>query len=204
MDRLPDHYFDDMYAAAPDPWQLADRWYEERKYAITMAMLPDRRYRHAFEPGCSVGVLTAKLVQRCDRVTSCDVSQAALDATRERVGARDVLELRRSSLDAGWPLLDVDLVVLSEVAYYLSEESLRRVLDREGARLAVGTTVVAAHWRHPVADYPLTGDAANDVIGATAELNRLARYRDSDVVIDVLVKGPTKSVATRGDVPGAS
>ena len=49
-------------------------------------------------------------------------------------------------------------MVLSEVAYYLSEATLRRVLDRECARLAPGATVVAAHWRHAVADYPLSGD----------------------------------------------
>ena len=203
MDRLPDSYFDDMYAAAGDPWQLADRWYEERKYAVTMAMLPDRRYRHAFEPGCSVGVLTAKLLQRCDRVTSVDVSQAALDATRARTTGSDGLDLRLGSLDAAWPAEPFDLVVISEVAYYLTGQTLREVLDRECARLATGTTLVAAHWRHPVADYPLSGDEVNALIGATAGLEPLARYRDDDVVIDVLVKGAAESVATRGDVPGA-
>jgi trans-aconitate methyltransferase len=203
MDRLPDRYFDDMYAASWDPWQLSDRWYEDRKYAITMAMLPDPRYRHAFEPGCSVGVLTAKLVERCDYVTSCDVSQAALDATRDRTRGRDDLELLRLSLDGEWPTAPFDLVVLSEVAYYLSEATLRGVLDRECARLAPGATVVAAHWRHPVDDYPLTGDEANHLIGATADLNSLARYRDDDVVIDVFVKGPVQSIANRGGVPGA-
>ena len=45
--RLPDGYFDQMYAEAADPWQLAGRWYERRKYAITMALLPYPRYRHA-------------------------------------------------------------------------------------------------------------------------------------------------------------
>ena len=63
--RLPDHYFTDMYAEASDPWGLAERWYEQRKYAITVAMLPQPRYRHAFEPGCSVGVLTERLAGRC-------------------------------------------------------------------------------------------------------------------------------------------
>jgi SAM-dependent methyltransferase len=193
-----------MYAASCDPWQLADRWYEARKYSITMALLPDPRYRHAFEPGCSVGVLTARLVERCDHVTSCDVAQGALDATRARLGERPDLTLRRLSLDAGWPTDGVDLVVLSEVAYYLSGKTLRRVLDRECARLATGTTVVAAHWRHHVADYPLSGDEANEIIGATDDLNRLARYLDDDVVIDVLGKGIATSVAVRGEVPGAT
>ena len=71
---MPDNYFDRMYAQAADPWQLADRWYEQRKYAITMALLPYPRYRHAFEPGCSVGVLTEKLAGRCDHVTATDIA----------------------------------------------------------------------------------------------------------------------------------
>lgn len=62
--RLPDAYFDRMYVGTEDPWQLSTRWYEERKYAITLALLPERRYRHAFEPGCSIGTLTAQLARR--------------------------------------------------------------------------------------------------------------------------------------------
>ena len=56
--RLSDAYFDRMYSESVDPWQLQSRWYEQRKYAITLALLPYARYRHAFEPGCSIGVLT--------------------------------------------------------------------------------------------------------------------------------------------------
>ena len=67
-------YFDAMYAAAPDPWSLRTRWYEARKYAISIAMLPRQRYRDAFEPGCSVGVLTGMLAPRCDRLLSCDMA----------------------------------------------------------------------------------------------------------------------------------
>ncbi len=204
MERLPDRYFDDVYAAARDPWKLSDRWYEKRKYAITMAMLPHQRYRHAFEPGCSIGVLTEQLVDRCDHVTACDVAQAALDAAGERCAGQRNLTLCRMSLDADWPLLDFDLVVLSEVAYYLSEATLRRVLDRECARLAAGAAVVAAHWRHAVSDYPLTGDRANAMIVATAGMSPVAQYRDDDVVIDVLQKGQADSVARRTGVPGSA
>lgn len=203
MSRLPDDYFEDIYATATDPWRLSERWYEERKYDVTMAMLPNRRFAHAFEPGCSVGVLTERLIARCDRVTSCDVAQVALDATRARLGPREGLTLRRMSLDEPWPAEDFDLVVVSEVAYYLQAETLRTVLDRECARLRAGTTLVAAHWRYAVDDYPLSGDEANALIAATPELTSLARYVDDDVVIDVFVKGPTESVAVRGDVPGS-
>jgi hypothetical protein len=49
MDRA---YFDEIYRSDPDPWKFESSWYEERKYALTVAALPERRYRSAFEPGC--------------------------------------------------------------------------------------------------------------------------------------------------------
>ncbi len=205
MKRVPDEYFDAMYARSPDPWQLADRWYERRKYAITMAMLPLPRYRHAYEPGCSVGVLTELLAARCDHVTATDVAEAALAATAERLelgGCAARVTLERGSLDEAWPTTDFDLIVLSEVAYYLNAKSLRAVLDRECPLLATGATVVAAHWRHPVQDYPLTGDEANFIVRDTVGLQTLAHYSDDDVVIDVFANGGAQSVAARTGVPG--
>jgi SAM-dependent methyltransferase len=204
--RLPDSFFDSMYTESKDPWQLAERWYERRKYAITMAMLPAARYRHAFEPGCSVGVLTEYLTARCDQVTATDVAAAALEAADTRLrnsGLRDAVTLERSSIDLPWPDGGFDLVVLSEVGYYLTGPTLRGVLDRECPRLAPGATVVAAHWRHPVAEYPLSGDEANDIVAATEGLFRIASYRDEDMGIDVFDTASATSVAARSGVPGA-
>jgi len=194
-----------MYAESADPWQLRTRWYEQRKFAICMAMLPYPRYRHAFEPGCSVGVLTEALMGRCDHVTSADVAAAALEATHRRlmaIGCRDRVALLHQSLDDPWPAMQFDLVVLSEVGYYLPPDVLRAVLDRELPRVAPGATVLAAHWRHPVADYPMTGDHANDIIGATAGLHQIGSYRDQDVAIEVFDTASPASVAARTGVPG--
>ncbi len=204
--RLPDAYFDRLYVGTEDPWQLSTRWYEERKYAITLALLPHRRYRHAFEPGCSIGTLTAQLARRCDHVTAVDVAEAAVrtaDARLQEAGCRDRVTLVRSSLDAAWPSGPFDLLMLSEVAYYLNADALATVLRRECPRLQAGATVVAAHWRHAVADYPLTGDEAHCVIAQTPGLTSLGCYRDRDVVVEVFDTGDGRSVATREEVPGA-
>ncbi|OMC31496.1 SAM-dependent methyltransferase [Mycobacterium colombiense] len=195
-----------MYVGKEDPWQLSTRWYEQRKYAITLGLLPRRRYRHGFEPGCSIGTLTAQLAHRCDHLTAVDVADAALrraDARLREAGCRERVTLIRSSLDAAWPAGPFDLLVLSEVAYYLQAETLAAVLRRECPRMAPGANIVAAHWRHPVTDYPLTGDAAHDVIAQTPGLTPIGRYRDSDVVIDVFDTGDGRSVAAREGVPGA-
>jgi 2-polyprenyl-3-methyl-5-hydroxy-6-metoxy-1,4-benzoquinol methylase len=204
--RLSDAYFDRMYANADDPWQLSTRWYEQRKYAITLALLPNRRYRHAFEPGCSIGTLTELLALRCDHVTAVDVADAAVrtaDARLREAGSRDRVTLARLSMDATWPPGPFDLVVLSEVAYYLEADTLATVLRRECARLQPGANVVAAHWRHAVADYPLTGDMVHAVIARTPGLTSLACYRDPDVVVEVFDTGGGRSVASREGVPGA-
>lgn len=202
MTRLPDAYFDRMYSASADPWRLGERWYEERKFAITLAVLPDARYRHAFEPGCSVGVLTAMLAGRCDRVTATDVAPAALDAARRRLTAGNVTLLHRS-LDQPWPATDFDLIMLSEVGYYLQPAALRELLDREVPRLTNPATIVAAHWRHPVEDYPMTGDQANGIVAATPGLHRIGGYVDEDVAIEVFDTANAASVAARTGVPGA-
>ncbi|MET0901412.1 MAG: SAM-dependent methyltransferase [Mycobacterium sp.] len=204
--KISDDYFDQMYAHADDPWQLATRWYEQRKYAITLSLLPHRRYRHAFEPGCSIGTVTELLTQRCDHVTAVDVAAAALAsaATRlEAAGCRSQVSLQRGALDEPWPDGPFDLVVLSEVSYYLDADLLADVLGREIPRLAPGATLLAAHWRHPVDDYPIGGDEVHEILRATPGLVSTGRYRDDDVVIEVFDTGDGASVAAREAVPGA-
>ena len=90
------------------------------------------------------------------------------------------------------------------LAYYLSAELLGDVLRRESVRWAPGATVIAAHWRHEVDDYPISGDDAHDVIAATPGLTPLGRYRDTDVVIDVFDTAGAVSVAAREGVPGSA
>nr|WP_232068105.1 SAM-dependent methyltransferase [Mycolicibacterium tokaiense] len=192
---MPDEYFQRMYAQSDDPWHLATRWYEQRKYAITMSLLPRPRYRHAFEPGCSVGTVTAHLVQRCDHVTAIDVAQAALDTAAARVTSG--VTFARGSLDDPWPKGPFDLLVLSEVGYYLAADALEDTLLQEIPRLAPDATVVAAHWRHPVDDYPITGDQVHQVVAGVPGLTRLGGYRDRDVLIEVFDTGDGSSVATR-------
>jgi len=205
MSRLPDRYFDQLYMRSPDPWQLANRWYERRKYAAIMSLLPYQRYRHAFEPGCSIGLLTHMLTERCDHVTATDVAIPALDGASRRLraaGRRDQVTLLRRSMDEPWPPGQFDLVVISDVGYYLASWMLRGVLDRECAKLSRNATVVAAHWRRPVADYPMSGERANDIIAATAGLYLIGSYRDNDVAIDVFDSSDGASVAQRTGVPG--
>ncbi|MEP7762336.1 bifunctional PIG-L family deacetylase/class I SAM-dependent methyltransferase [Sanguibacter sp. 25GB23B1] len=192
---LPQSFFDDFYSGRSDPWGFETRWYEERKRAVTLASLPRQRFTSGLEIGCSTGVLTAELVGRCDALVAVDIAAAPLEAARDRVGDRATfLQL---ATPHEWPAGRFDLVVLSEVGYYYGSDDLDALLDRVVGSLTADGVVVACHWRHPVAEYPSSGDAVHAAIAARSDLARLARHDEADFLLDVLVRPPAVSVAAR-------
>ncbi|MFJ4159935.1 PIG-L family deacetylase [Microbacterium testaceum] len=195
-------YFDDMYARHEDPWGFDSRWYEERKRAVLLAALPRRAYRSTLEAGCSTGALTAQLADRSDRVLAVDLAPAALDRARTRLAGRENVEFRLATLPAAWPKGVFELVVLSEVAYYWAGADLDRGLAAAAASLSVDGHLVACHWRHPVAEYPRTGDEVHDALAARPDLVRLARHEEQDFVLEVYAHLGARSVAAEsGLVP---
>lgn len=181
---LPASYFDDLYARDRDPWRFETSDYERAKYADTVAALERPPYRRGLEVGCSIGVLTAMLAERVDHLVAIDVAQAALDCARQRLDAAQNVELRRAAFPDEAPEGPFDLIVLSEVLYYLSADDLRRAADVTLRRLAPGGEVLLVHWLGETPDYPLTGDEAADgflaAVGGrltTVRRSRRERYR---------------------------
>ena len=197
---LDQGYFDQMYAATDDPWGLATRWYEARKYALSLALLPERYYQEAFEPGCSVGVLTAMLAARCGQVLAWDASAGAVRSAAARTASLPNVCVRQGTVPGDWPPGHFDLVVFSEVLYYFAGGELDEVLDAGVASLRPGGTMLAVHWRHPVADYPRTGDEVHQVLAVQAGLARLAEHREPDFLAEVYIRtdGEPLSVAQTG------
>ena len=141
-------YFDAMYRDAADPWGFEDRWYEQRKYAISLALLPAGRYGRAFEPGCSIGVLTHLLAQRCGTLLSCDVAAAAVQAAARRTRDLPQVLLEQREIPGQWPQGRFDLIVFSEILYYFGDDDLEQVLNHAVAALEPDGTLLAVHWRH--------------------------------------------------------
>ena len=186
-------YFDDLYERNPDPWRFESRWYERRKRALIAASLPRERYGSVLEIGCSTGHVTEVLADRSDDVLAVDVAQAAVERARARVGDRARVLVH--DVTTGIPGGPFDLVVLSEVGYYLTEPQLATLLDEIEAALGTDGTLLACHWRHPVADYPLTGDAVHAAIAARG-LPRTARHEEEDFVLEAFSRD-ARSVARR-------
>lgn len=181
----PASYFEAMYEQADDPWHLAERWYEERKYDLTVAALPLPRYRRAFEPACSVGELTRRLAGRCDELLACDRVASAVATAQDRAAGLDHVTVRQLTLPEEWPDGAFDLIVLSELLYYLDSAAFEQLLERALRALEPGGTLVTAHWDHPVAEHLTTGARIADRIAALPGLRLLADHREPDFVLQV-------------------
>ncbi|BCK66856.1 methyltransferase [Streptomyces libani subsp. rufus] len=184
----PPGYFDTLYGASADPWDLAGRWYEQRKYAVTLASLPRRRYRAGFEPGCSVGVLTRQLADRCDRLIAADRVPSAVDNAAARTRDLPNVEVRRLPVPEQWPEDTFDLIVLSELLYYFDDEQLRATLDRAVTGLEPGGTLVTVHWNHPVPEHVRTGPEVATAVAAIPELCLLSEVRDTDFTLQIFMR----------------
>ena len=113
-------FFESLFAEGDDPWRYTTP-YEQVKYAQSLALLPKARFRRALEMACAEGHFTARLTPRVDLLVAADISRVALDRARERVnGASNVqfvhLDLAKDPLPGGF-----DLVVCSEVLYYMGD-----------------------------------------------------------------------------------
>jgi hypothetical protein len=177
-------YFDEMYSDDPDPWGFESSWYEQRKYALTVAALPEPLYHSGFEPGCSVGVLTSLLAPRCDSLLATEIVPTAMDRAVARLSGVDHVTFEQSAIPDVWPSGHFDLVVLSEIAYYFDAETLTQIVGLVAESTVPGATVVATHWRGAT-NYPLTGDAAHRILAMSPHLESFSHHLERDFVLDV-------------------
>ena len=152
-----------------------------------MKALPRPRYQSALEVGCSIGVLTRLLASRCGAVLGIDAARTPLAEARRRCADLPSVRFEQMFVPEQWPNGVFDLILLSEVVYYLSREDVDRLAARVIRSLVRGGAVVLVHWTGPT-DYPLSGDEAVALfierMGSTCIVDHLDRY--SHFRLDVL------------------
>lgn len=184
---LPPSYFDNLYSDNPDPWGFETSEYEANKYSATIAALPKSRYRAAFEIGCSIGVLTAHLAERCDSLLSVDVSEKAMQRAIQRCQHLPQVSFQLMRVPEEYPTGLFDLTLLSEVGYYWSWEDLKKSQQLIIDHLQPGGHLLLVHWTLYARDYPLSGDQVHDSFLelTDADLRHLGGRREEQYRLDL-------------------
>jgi trans-aconitate methyltransferase len=157
-------FFEKMYRTTPDPWSFASSEYEQQRYATILDHVPIGRFHQAFEPGCSIGELTARLASRCGFVTAIDIAEAAIETARRQCGDVGNVDIYQGSLPDDLPQGPFDLVVFSELGYYFTEIELIDLALELVSRIEPGGELLAVHWTGVSPDHLLIGQQVHDVL----------------------------------------
>lgn len=157
-------FFDAMFKTSVDPWNFAADGYEQARYNTLIHALGARRYRFAFEPGCSVGALTEKLAAICDCVDASDFSPSAVAQARLRCRLLPGVTVRCAALTDTDTFGKYDLIVLSEIGYYFSAVTWQCLVDSITDTMQPGAVLLASHWLGSSPDHEMSGDEVHSLM----------------------------------------
>lgn len=167
-----------LYANTSDPWDFEHSDYEQAKFAATRAALSRTHYTSAFELGCGNGQLVRHLVDICDRYTGMDAVAIAIEAARRAVPDATFIH---NFYPCPLPTDDFDLLILSEILYFLDQASLRG-LASDIAAAWPRAEVLCVSWLGET-DHDLQGEEALAIFASAITthdfecLTRSERYR---------------------------
>ena len=169
-----------LYATTDDPWRFRSSPYEAMKYGATLDALPRESFDHALEIGCGNGELARRIAPRCAGYTGLDAVEVALEAARRAVPAGRFVQ---GFLPCELPGGDYDLVVLSEILYFLDPDGIDALAAQIDRRWA-GADVLAVTWCGP-SGHMLGGEEACGLLAAaTARRHEAVARVSPDFRID--------------------
>ncbi len=181
-------FFENKYRQNADPWDFEHSRYEQRRYAAILGSLRSRHYSRAFEPGCSIGILTQSLAPLCDHLAAIDISPTAVSRARERCDGVANITIRCGALPQAMPLEKFDLVIFSEIGYYFEKQQLKEIIDRLTESLNIGGILIASHWLGTSPDHLLSGDEVHRIIRESENLSLDEEKRYPGFRLDRMVR----------------
>ena len=121
----------------------------------------------------------------CDELLAVDASEKAVELARERLAEHGHVRVERRTLPEEMPEGVFDLIVASEVLYYLPREVALEALRRFEGILAPGGVLVAVHWRKETKTYPLQGDEVHELLVGHTRLTNVEAIEEPEYRLDV-------------------
>jgi len=180
-------YFENLYAANPDPWDFETSPYEQQKYQATLAMLAGRHFTSALEIGCSIGVLTQNLAKQCDGLLAVDIAASALAAATARCAGLRHVSFENRQIPGNWPAQKFDLMLFSEVLYFFSPADIAVTAQKACASALPGAVALLVNYTGQIEE-PCSGDDAADhfINAACPVFQRIRHARHGKFRIDLL------------------
>jgi SAM-dependent methyltransferase len=186
MSHMNERDFEERYRTDPDPWSYATSAYEREKYAATLAACGTPPFGSALELGSSIGIFSRLLAPHCRSLVTIDGAPTAVAAARERLAGLETVQTILGTIPEVIPRRPYDLVVASEILYYLQPAALTETLDVLRDRMRPGARLVAVHWRPPGPERPFDAAVIHAVLRRQSWLASVSSDANPDYLLDVL------------------
>jgi SAM-dependent methyltransferase len=147
-------HFERLYARGPDAWGCDKESMHHERIRFIVDSIPARPIARALELGCAEGQMTELLAARAQSVVAIDFVEEAVHRARARCSGLAHVEFSVGDLRAGLPSGPFDLVLGSDVFYYLSPSELRAALRAIAGLVGERGALVAAEFSPGAARLP--------------------------------------------------
>jgi SAM-dependent methyltransferase len=148
MRRIDVEGFEAKFRDNIDPWNYTHSHFEGFKRRILLNACGRYKHGRVLELGCAIGETTRSLARLSLRLVAVDGSSTALDEAQRRLSGANHVQFCCAVLPQEMPRGPYDLIVVSELAYYLPGHQLRPLAANLIAALAPrGFVVVLNHRR---------------------------------------------------------
>ena len=185
MKRIDVPGFERKFQRDIDPWNYATSRFEYFKRNALLQACGHYKHGRVLELGCAIGETTRFLGPLSLRLLALDGSPTAISEAKKRVRSPHI-SFMQAVLPREMPRGCFDLIVVSELAYYLRDVDLAALAKRISLCLARRGKVVLLHHRQHFPDAAQPGELAQDQL--TRRLQSIARqvYRQRFPRFDVV------------------
>lgn len=169
--------FETLFQRDSDPWDYAGSLFEAYKRRELLRACGHRKFGRGLEIACANGETSRHLAPRCLNLLAVDASPTVVEAARRRVQAPG-LRFAVARLPGETPRGPFDLIVASEILYYLAAADMAALLDKLAVSLAPGGRLVLLH--HTI--------GFDDAAQPPWQAQRMARDRLSNRLEQVLLR----------------
>lgn len=172
--------FDARFEADPDPWQTNTQRREMVKRRQLFQAAGFRRWSRALELGAGNGSNSPLLARRSLRLDVCEATASGVALIRQAVAHCPNTEVYAHIIPDRFPAPSYDLIVISEVLYYLRPDHLDKLAGEISRSLVPGGRLLLAHHHQRFSDAWQAGERAqrNLVAAISAPLHPAWSRRD--------------------------
>lgn len=168
----------------PDPWAFATNPYEQAKRTATLSACGGRRRDRILELGAANGILARALAPRGRELVAVEGVASAAEVAETTLRPWPCARVVHGLIPAAVPPGPYDLIVASEILYYLDELAYTATLAALPSWLAPGGRLVAVHWRPETGERPRGAAAVHRDLHALPGLVHVSEAPTADYRLD--------------------